>query len=367
MMNRLNLEAVNKSARVYGEEEQIVFVKLLISDKAANRILSNSGSMLKKIKQVNHVFILVSGANKYFPGTNYRVATLEGSEKNVNETMEVLNFLLKSNDDERHEEGSRICYDYNVRIAVPRSVIGSIIGIRGEFITHVRTVTNAHINISPIFVTSDKACNERIITISGNNSNNVVHAFIILTKKVNSSPEGRSCKTIIYRRADIFKRRDQRVEKEKAEPPLNFRLDNMDNISNDNPANKTDRVDQKVSEKKQRPKLNFKSVLNGRWSEQVDLLAHEDNNILEESENEQKQIEIIQQGLVEGIQMNMSQQDGLSEENSVMQVSLGEKLYEAPPKAAHGRIPTSIFITSFLALVAGALFLQYISKEIIHV
>ncbi|OII73945.1 uncharacterized protein cubi_02747 [Cryptosporidium ubiquitum] len=364
-MSSPNLEKGNY-ANAQVEEEQIVFVKLLISDKAANKILSNSGSILKKVKQVNHVFILVSGANKYFPGTNFRVATLEGNEKNVNETMEVLDFLLKNTDDEVQEENLKN-YEYNIRLAVPRSVIGSIIGIKGEFISHVRTVTSAHINISPIFVTSEKACNERIITISGNNSNQVIHAFIILTKKVNSSPEGRSCKSIIYRRADFFRRKSQKTEQEKIDPLLNSQLEEMNNFLNKNPINSTYKVESRSLEIKEKPKLNFKTISNGRWSEQVDLLSHEEGTVLEKLGSKLKKVEIIRDELIEGDKVKISQQAGfVSGDDKIQEVSV-EKFYEVPSKSVQNRIPTNIFIISFLALVTGAFFLQYISNEIIHV
>ncbi|KAJ1609719.1 PASILLA splice variant 3-like 2KH domains-containing protein [Cryptosporidium canis] len=361
-MNRPSLERLSSNTHVNDDEENIVFVKLLINDSAANKILSNSGSILRKIRQVNHVFILVSGSNKYFPGTNYRVATLEGSERNVNETMEVLDFLLKS--DERSENFRS--YEYNIRLAVPRSVIGSIIGIKGEFISHVRTVTSAHINISPIFVTSDKACNERIITISGNNSNHVVHAFIILTKKVNSSPEGRSCKTIIYRRADIFRKKDQRPYQEKADPLLSSQLQEMRNALNGEPINSTGEVVSESSERKEKPKLNFKLASSDRWSDNVDILANDENSGSEEFESELKEVEVIQQGLIEGVQMKITQQDDSDKDTNEAKNYPAEKLYDCPPKTVQNRIPTNIFIISFIALVTGALFLQYISREIIH-
>ncbi|TRY50268.1 KH domain type 1 containing protein [Cryptosporidium tyzzeri] len=364
MVNSSNMERTNY-INMQCDEEQIIFVKLLISDKAANRILSNSGSILKKIKQVNHVFILVSGANKYFPGTNYRVATLEGNEKNVNETMEVLDFLLKNNKDDG-QEGLKN-YEYNIRLAVPRSVIGSIIGIKGEFISHVRTATSAHINISPIFVTSEKACNERIITISGSNSNQVIYAFIILTKKVNSSPEGRSCKSVIYRRADFFRRKNHKTEHEKVDPLLSSQLEEMKSFLNENPINSAYEVESRSLEIKERPKLNFKTTSKGRWSEQVDLLAREEDKSLEKLGNELKQVRIIQKGLIEGAQINISQKSELTNDDNKMQENLAEKLYEAPSKTVQERIPTNLFIISFLALITGAFFLQYISSEVIRV
>ncbi|KAK9171324.1 KH domain protein [Cryptosporidium meleagridis] len=362
MANRLNMERTNY-INMQSEEEQIIFVKLLISDKAANRILSNSGSILKKIKQVNHVFILVSGANKYFPGTNYRVATLEGNEKNVNETMEVLDFLLKNNKDDGKENLKN--YEYSIRLAVPRSVIGSIIGIKGEFISHVRTTTNAHINISPIFVTSEKACNERIITISGSNSNQVIHAFIILTKKVNSSPEGRSCKSVIYRRADFFRRKNNKTEFEKVDPLLSSQLEEMKNVLNENPINSSYEVESRSLEIRERPKLNFKTTSNGRWSEQVDLLAREEDKSLEKLGSELKQV--IRKEPIEGARIKINQQTELVNDDNKMQENLAEKLYEAPSKTVQERIPTNLLIISFLALITGAFFLQYISSKVIHV
>ncbi|KAL7065623.1 KH domain-containing protein [Cryptosporidium serpentis] len=170
------------------------FIKLLISDIVADKLLDNSASLLKDIKYKKKVYILVSGEKKYFPGTCYRVTTIEGSEESICETVKLLSNILFLNNIKKNM--------LNLKIAVPRNIVGSIIGIKGKFIRNLRISTSAHINISPIFVTSDKACNERIITILSEDINKIYNAFLILLRKINEFPN-KSCRGILYRRNNL--------------------------------------------------------------------------------------------------------------------------------------------------------------------
>ncbi|KAK6588611.1 hypothetical protein RS030_3456 [Cryptosporidium xiaoi] len=337
-----NIECVNQLKHEVQEDDQVIFVKLLVSDSVADRILGNSASIIKKIRQVNHVFILVSGTDKYFPGTNYRVATMEGNEKNVNETLEALSFMLNNesqtpNNDIEIQRNNK----YILRLAVPRSVIGSVIGIKGEFIRHVRMTTNAHINISPIFVTSEKACNERIVTISANSSNQVIHAFIIISKKVNSTPEGKSCKGIIYRRNDIFKRGKNNVNDgndnnklNKIDPLLNSQLEEIKNAFNKSKIINVGQNTKKEDSIADKPKLNYKIIEGGgRWSEHLSLLNYEENDeiIIREFQKAKEYDKQVNRNLV------------------------------------HKKISINIFVVSLIALIIGIFFFQYISKEVVYI
>ncbi|OII75879.1 KH domain-containing protein [Cryptosporidium andersoni] len=169
------------------------FIKLLISDIAADKLLDNSASLLKDIKYKKKVYILVSGEKKYFPGTCYRVTTIEGSEESIYETVKLLSNILFLNNKKNM---------LNLKIAIPRNIVGSIIGIKGKFIRSLRVSTNTHINISPIFVTSDKACSERIITILSEDIDKIYNAFLILLRKINEFPN-KSCRGILYRRNNL--------------------------------------------------------------------------------------------------------------------------------------------------------------------
>ncbi|EEA06881.1 KH domain-containing protein [Cryptosporidium muris RN66] len=169
------------------------FIKLLISDIAADKLLDNSASLLKDMKYKKKVYILVSGEKKYFPGTCYRVTTIEGTEESIYETVKLLSNILFLNNKKNM---------FNLKIAIPRNIVGSIIGIKGKFIRSLRVSTNTHINISPIFVTSDKACNERIITILSEDIDKIYNVFLILLRKINEFPN-KSCRGILYRRNNL--------------------------------------------------------------------------------------------------------------------------------------------------------------------
>eukprot|EP01054_Gregarina_sp_Poly1_P004031 Gregarina_sp_Poly_1__4030@NODE_221_length_11248_cov_177_758072_g195_i0_p8_GENE_NODE_221_length_11248_cov_177_758072_g195_i0NODE_221_length_11248_cov_177_758072_g195_i0_p8_ORF_typecomplete_len182_score16_38KH_1/PF00013_29/9_9e10KH_5/PF13184_6/0_011KH_2/PF07650_17/0_047_NODE_221_length_11248_cov_177_758072_g195_i053685913 len=85
-----------------------------------------------------------------------------------------------------------------LKIAVPRKVIGTIIGRGGSHIQELRHNTMAHIHISPLFVSSEAACGERVISIVSRDQSSLFRASQTVISKINDHPDRAACRRIVY-------------------------------------------------------------------------------------------------------------------------------------------------------------------------
>ena len=153
----------------------------------------------------------------YFPGTTERIAAVEGPEQAV---FQVLDWILdKMSDqrqvsdsppDEQHQQQQELSASVwapratCVRICVPRAVVGSLIGKNGGYIQSLRVATGAAINISPLFVTAEEACAERIVSVESRRKQSLKTAAFTLIRKINAHPEKASCRHVCYFRKHNF-------------------------------------------------------------------------------------------------------------------------------------------------------------------
>lgn len=85
-----------------------------------------------------------------------------------------------------------------VKLAVPRKVVGTIIGRNGGHIQKLRHGTSAHIHISPLFVADDSACGERVISVISRDLLSLRTAIYTLAGLINQHPDRGSCRRVIY-------------------------------------------------------------------------------------------------------------------------------------------------------------------------
>ncbi|PFH36525.1 hypothetical protein BESB_047170 [Besnoitia besnoiti] len=194
------------------------YLKMLISNQLAGMIIGNTGQEIKHLKQVTGAKIVLSPHGMYFPGTTERLVAAEGTERAV---FQVVDWII----DRLHDisltptSQSSTCAELlrpnasraggpaalqprtlACKICVPRAVIGSLIGKNGGYIQSVRLATEANINISPLFVTADEACAERIVTVESHRKQSLRTAVFTLARKINTHPEKATCKHVCYYR-----------------------------------------------------------------------------------------------------------------------------------------------------------------------
>ncbi|PHJ22618.1 kh domain-containing [Cystoisospora suis] len=196
------------------------YVKMLISNQLAGMVIGNTGNEIKHLKQSTGAKIVLSPHGMYFPGTTERLVAAEGTERAV---FQVIDWIIDRMHELNEAVASSAVVDNSLqtlrngrtkstaslpalsrslicKICVPRAVIGSLIGKNGGYIQSVRIATEANINISPLFVTADEACAERIVTVESARKQSLRTAVFTLARKINTHPEKATCKHVCYYR-----------------------------------------------------------------------------------------------------------------------------------------------------------------------
>ncbi|KAL8439507.1 hypothetical protein Efla_001438 [Eimeria flavescens] len=188
---------------------------------------------------------VLSPHGMYFPGTTERIAAIEGPEQSV---FQVLDWILDKMVDQRqlidlphdhHQQQLQLQLQQQqqqqeeeqqqsvggikaavssgllspsgfppratcFRICVPRAVVGCLIGKNGGYIQSLRVATGAAINVSPLFVTAEEACAERVVSVESRRRQSLKTAAFTLVRKINTHPERASCRHVCYFRKHSF-------------------------------------------------------------------------------------------------------------------------------------------------------------------
>lgn len=203
------------------------YCKLLVTNHLAGIIIGQSGNDIRTLKSTTGAKIVLSPHGMHFPGTMERVAAVEGSEQAV---FQVLDWFMEKMAEQRtlaelqdqHHLQQQVLQPLQqqdgaapfalatskcstcVRLCVPRAVVGSLIGKNGGYIQSLRVATGASINISPLFVTAEEACAERIVSVDSRRKQCLKTAAFTLIRKINTHPDRASCRHVCYFRKHSF-------------------------------------------------------------------------------------------------------------------------------------------------------------------
>eukprot|EP00051_Salpingoeca_urceolata_P006200 m.82292 g.82292 ORF g.82292 m.82292 type:complete len:219 (-) comp14724_c0_seq3:339-995(-) len=123
-------------------------VKMLIHNNLAGGIIGTRGATITELQQNTGARIKLSQNGEYFPGTQERVALVQGSLPQINAVLEYI--FDKSMDDAAaaapDATGPR---QGQVKLAISSGVAGLVIGRQGENIKEAQSLTNARIQVTP--------------------------------------------------------------------------------------------------------------------------------------------------------------------------------------------------------------------------
>lgn len=168
-----------------------VHLKLLIPSVVAGAIIGKGGETITQIQKESGATMKMSKNNDFYPGTNDRVCLITGTiDGSIKAFLFVVDALRS-----RPEPGAKSDDDLKVKILVPNSTAGMIIGKGGEFIRHIKEESGTYIQISQ----KSKEVNlpERCITISGN-PDQIKCAVSIIVHKIEEDPQSSSCPNVSY-------------------------------------------------------------------------------------------------------------------------------------------------------------------------
>ncbi|XP_065352754.1 RNA-binding protein Pasilla isoform X3 [Cloeon dipterum] len=178
--------------------------KVLVPSIAAGAIIGKGGETIAHLQKDAGARVKMSKANDFYPGTSERVCLISGS---IDAIMAVLIFIMEKIK-EKPDPNAKPAIDFDnktaaerekqVKILVPNSTAGMVIGKGGNFIKQIKEESGSYVQISQ--KAKDQSLQERCITVIGDIESNKVACSLILQKVV-EDPQSGSCLNVSY--ADV--------------------------------------------------------------------------------------------------------------------------------------------------------------------
>ncbi|XP_058454949.1 RNA-binding protein Pasilla isoform X3 [Malaya genurostris] len=177
--------------------------KTLVPSVAAGAIIGKGGETIASLQKDAGARVKMSKAHDFYPGTSERVCLISGT---VDGILTVLDFIIDKirekpdmtkalTDADAKQAAER---DKQIKILVPNSTAGMIIGKAGAYIKQIKEESGSYVQISQ--KPKELTLQERCITIIGEKENNKIACKMILAKIV-EDPSSGSCLNVSY--ADI--------------------------------------------------------------------------------------------------------------------------------------------------------------------
>lgn len=164
-------------------------MKVLIPNHAAGSIIGKGGANIAEVQQTTGARIKLSPNNDYYPGTQERVGLIMGEVETINK---MLNFVIEKirQDPPAMRLNPAMTYDRErakqMKIVVPNSTAGLIIGKSGATIKYISDQTGARIQVSQ--KNAETVPGERVIGVTGS-LEQVQAACAVIAAKVQEDPE----------------------------------------------------------------------------------------------------------------------------------------------------------------------------------
>nr|XP_017089307.2 RNA-binding protein Nova-1 isoform X4 [Drosophila bipectinata] len=199
----IEVEIENNNNNHIHHGETTYHMKILVPAVASGAIIGKGGETIASLQKDTGARVKMSKSHDFYPGTTERVCLITGSTEAI---MFVLDFIMdkirekpdlttKIIDAESKQTQER---DKQVKILVPNSTAGMIIGKGGAFIKQIKEESGSYVQISQ--KPKDVSLQERCITIIGDKENNKNACKMILSKIV-EDPQSGTCLNVSY--ADV--------------------------------------------------------------------------------------------------------------------------------------------------------------------
>lgn len=189
-------------------------LKLLVPNYAAGAIIGKGGANIGDLQRRYGASIRLSHNREFYPGTDERIAILTGE---VSQIIDFNNYIIDKVYQDASEAPAKRPRDADrgqqVKIVVPNSTAGLVIGRGGSTIKALQEDTKAKIMI--VGRDESKVFGERVLTITGNTEQRIEAARQVISK-IAADPDNMSNNNLRYSRESN---------------------DNRDNYPMDNPQN----------------------------------------------------------------------------------------------------------------------------------
>lgn len=175
-----------------------IHLKILVPSIAAGAIIGKGGETIAQVQKESGARVKMSKANDFYPATTERVCLIMGAVDAVRRIQIFIMEKIREKPDPNpklEETNKNFERHRQVKILVPNSTAGMIIGKSGNYIKQIKEESGAYIQISQ----KSKEINlpERCVTIAGDMESNKKAVDLILQKIV-EDPQSGSCPNISY-------------------------------------------------------------------------------------------------------------------------------------------------------------------------
>lgn len=174
-------------------------LKMLIPSTAAGSIIGKGGQTIAQLQRDTGTNVKLSKANDFYPGTQERVALLTGPVESLNNVAVFILDKIKESPQLGVKAGAETITSperaRQVKIVVPNSTAGLIIGKGGAMIKSIMEQSGSRVQISQ--KSDGITLSERVITISGESDNNR-KAMSFIVNKIQEDPQSGSCNNLSY-------------------------------------------------------------------------------------------------------------------------------------------------------------------------
>ncbi|XP_077221322.1 binding to TOMV RNA 1L (long form) isoform X2 [Tasmannia lanceolata] len=161
------------------DKEKPAYIRFLVSNAAAGSVIGKGGSKITELQSQSGARIQLSRNHEFFPGTSDRIIMVTGA---FDEVIMATNLILtKLLSEANVEDGDDVDPRSKVRLIVPNSSCGGIIGKGGSTIKSFIEESQAGIKISP----QDHnyvGLNDRLVTLTGSLKEQMQAIILILSK-----------------------------------------------------------------------------------------------------------------------------------------------------------------------------------------
>ncbi|KAH6832675.1 binding to TOMV RNA 1L [Perilla frutescens var. hirtella] len=144
---QLDQSSPRKSTPPPGEEEKGTHLRFLLSNAESGLIIGKGGSTINQIQSQSGARVQLSRNHEVFPGTSDRIIMVSGTVDDILKAVDLI--LSKLLDEFYAEDGAEIDPESKIRLVVPNSSCGGIIGKAGAIIRSLIEDSGADIKISP--------------------------------------------------------------------------------------------------------------------------------------------------------------------------------------------------------------------------
>ncbi|KAI3470528.1 hypothetical protein Pfo_027191 [Paulownia fortunei] len=176
-----NQSSPRKSTPPPDNEEKGTHLRFLLSNAEAGSIIGKGGSTINDIQSQSGARVQLSRNYEYFPGTSDRIIMVSGT---VDDILKAVDLILSKLLDEFYvEDGGEIDPESKIRLVVPNSSCGGIIGKGGAIIKSLIEDSRADIRISPQDIYYP-GLHDRLVMVTGTLREQMQAIELILLKLV---------------------------------------------------------------------------------------------------------------------------------------------------------------------------------------